>query len=441
MTLLISQQLSLLLALLLVNSSGNADALNLPELSHSPITFGSFNVQNFGLSKFKKEDVVYNILKVMKRYDLLSFIEIVDKKEKFFPALVEKFNENAKTADRLSYVISKRLGRSSGKEQYAFLYKASKMRILDTYQYPESKDQFERPPFAVKVGLFNATISEVVFMTIHTKPEEANAEMQHLYNAYLAVKAKWKINDIAIMGDFNSDCSYMSPMDLSELKLSNSKRFSWLITRCAGTSMLRTHCIYDHIVVAGEKLRAAIPTNSARVFRFDEAYNLNQTLAVMVSDHYPVQATINGKVKKSLASKMSTAWSFTIVQPVEDSNLNSVRAIYRAMNDKTQNQAGYEIQLLKQDSAMHHVESVSHNVTDVMASLEAFHAAFPGVLEARSLALVRDHLKTKFFNTLPQVSGYSHKDGNRKMEVKINCQLKSPLACSIKVTSITYQGN
>ena len=121
-------------------------------------------------------------------------------------------------------------------------------------------------------------LSEIVFMGIHTKPEEVQTEMQNLYTAYMTVKRKWKIEDIVIMGDFNSDCKYLSPINLRQLKLSGAETFTWLITRCAGTTMLRTHCIYDHLVVAGTKLRSAIPAASAEVFRFDEVYKLSQEL-------------------------------------------------------------------------------------------------------------------------------------------------------------------
>ena len=50
--------------------------------------------------------------------------------------------------------ISLRLGRTSSKEQYAYLYKEnSGITVTNQYQYPDSEDVFQREPYAVQFSV------------------------------------------------------------------------------------------------------------------------------------------------------------------------------------------------------------------------------------------------------------------------------------------------
>ena len=48
--------------------------------------------------------------------------------------------------------ISERLGRSTSKEQYAFLYRTDRVEVVSTHQYDDSaNDDFEREPYSVLI--------------------------------------------------------------------------------------------------------------------------------------------------------------------------------------------------------------------------------------------------------------------------------------------------
>jgi len=257
------------------------------------IRVGAFNVQIFGASKLAKQDVVKSLLEILPRYDILLFQEIRDSSEKAFPALVEKLNSVSKLD--YSYVISGRMGRSDSKEQYAYIYRSDLFKVEDTYQYPETLDEYERPPFGV---VFTSTYSDLPrfgFLGVHTKPDEAEKEIDSLVDVYDAFSNTLKIKDVVIMGDFNGDCGYTTKTEMKHIRLRLDTKFHWLVNDDADTTVAKSSCAYDRIVVVGDQMNAAIVPNSAHVYRFDIDEGLTNEQAKKVSDHFPVEFLIYGK--------------------------------------------------------------------------------------------------------------------------------------------------
>ncbi|KAI0222382.1 Deoxyribonuclease-1 [Lamellibrachia satsuma] len=90
--------------------------------SQGGLSIAAFNVQIFGTSKAGKADVMKTLVKVVRRYDIILIQEIRDKSGTAIQQLMDEVNEEAPT---YAMTISERLGRSSSKEQYAFLYRYS----------------------------------------------------------------------------------------------------------------------------------------------------------------------------------------------------------------------------------------------------------------------------------------------------------------------------
>lgn len=88
-------------------------------------------------------------------------------------------------------------------------------------------------------------LTDFVLVAIHTSPSTAPAEVDTLVDVYDDVIAKWSINDVIILGDFNAACSYMSDSDWKTNRLFNDKRFTWLINDCVDTTVGGTSCAYD----------------------------------------------------------------------------------------------------------------------------------------------------------------------------------------------------
>jgi hypothetical protein len=107
-----------------------------------------------------------------------------------------------------------------------------------------------------------------------------------------AVTERWKINDVVIMGDFNADLNYIRSSDFRDIDLFTDKKFHWLISSDEDTTVTKTDAAYDRIVVTGEKLLAAIKQDTVGPFHFHKEYNLPEEEALDVSDHYPIEMTL-----------------------------------------------------------------------------------------------------------------------------------------------------
>ncbi|XP_050413425.1 deoxyribonuclease-1-like, partial [Patella vulgata] len=120
------------------------------------LRIGAFNVRTFGKSKMSKEHIADILAKIVVRYDVMLLQEIrdisgwaVDELLKLAQAINPNYN----------YIISKRLGRSSYKEQYAFFYRTDRLKVKSTHQYDDGPDDgtdiFEREPYCVELEPFD----------------------------------------------------------------------------------------------------------------------------------------------------------------------------------------------------------------------------------------------------------------------------------------------
>lgn len=114
--------------------------------------------------------------------------------------------------------------------------------------------------------------------------------------------------NIVFLGDFNADCAYVKPSDWASIRLRTSDIFKWLIPDSSDTTVGKSDCTYDRsapplwslgppcsshpagrgrsgthrmflprrIVVCGAKLKRSIVPNSATVYNFQRAFQLEQ---------------------------------------------------------------------------------------------------------------------------------------------------------------------
>jgi len=276
-----------LLVVCLVQHSGTVPV----HASSSHLNVAAWNIEILGVSKMGKPEVVEKLVEIILRYDLVMIQEVRDISGEAIVNLLDAVNRASK--DPFEMELSIRLGRTSSKEQYAYFYRTNKLAVVDTFQYPEILDQFERPPFSVRfktIGSYD--VKEFGFIGVHAKPGDAPKEIDHLVDVYDMVRAKWQLDDFIIGGDLNADCKYVSKSKWKDIRLRTQSRFRWLIEDGIDTTVYHSGCTLDRLIIAGEGMFYSYLSDTAVAYRFDDEMNLTYDEAKAVSDHVPVEMVL-----------------------------------------------------------------------------------------------------------------------------------------------------
>lgn len=238
------------------------------------ILIGSFNMQIFGQSKINNPVAMKYLPMILSRYDIVALQEIRDEAGTSFPLLVKNMSDTYNIS--YNYVVSDRLGTTSSKEQYIFLYNPNKVTFKKSIQSGDTL--FERPPFGAEFQAGNFTF---IMIDIHTKPENTQSEMQAMNVAAGLTLAQFNTTNLIILGDMNADCTYFkrTPYILNNYK--------WLISDDMDTTVSNTDCAYDRIIISNSTDRYYI---NSGVDRYDIPLNVILEDQKQISDHYPVYA-------------------------------------------------------------------------------------------------------------------------------------------------------
>ncbi|XP_061214148.1 deoxyribonuclease-1-like 2 [Neopsephotus bourkii] len=265
-------------------------AVALPCMATATLRIGAFNIQAFGDTKMSNEEVAGIIISILSRYDVVLVQEVRDSDLSAVTQLMEQLN--SVSTSPYDYEISHPLGRDNYKEMYLFIYRTDSVSVVDTYQYEDPQDVFSREPFILRVSAPSTKVQDFVLVPLHSAPHDAVAEIDALYDVYLAIVNKWGTDNIMFLGDFNADCAYVQHSDWSSIRLRTSDIFKWLLLDGTDTTVGKSDCAYDRIVVCGAKLKRSIVPNSAGIYNFQRAFQLEQEEALAVSDHYPVEVKL-----------------------------------------------------------------------------------------------------------------------------------------------------
>ncbi|KAJ8333253.1 hypothetical protein SKAU_G00421490 [Synaphobranchus kaupii] len=265
-------------------------------ISHTAMKIASFNVQRFGLSKISDPNVLSTLIKIVSRYDIVVILEVVDVTGASVDCFLTELNRVNKK-HHYTLKISSRLGRTRYKEQFLFLYRDDSVNLVGSYQYEDTQagdeDVFAREPFILRFRSITTVLKDLVLIPVHTKPVDSERELDELYDVFLAVKRKWKTDNIMILGDFNADGAYVSSRDMKAIRIRTDTNFHWLIKDDMDTTAnTRNQHTYDRIVVYGDDMLDAVVPNSAQPFNFQKAFKLTEEMALDVSDHYPVEVEL-----------------------------------------------------------------------------------------------------------------------------------------------------
>lgn len=257
--------------------------------TQNQINIASFNLRIFGQAKAEKEPVIKAIASILQQFDLVAVQEIRDKDENAILKLMDAVNI---LPEKYGFIVGPRLGRTSSKEQYAFIYKLNSLK----YDYApmtwndEEHDIFEREPFAVNFYVVEGNL-DFVIVNIHTKPEDADAEIRQLTRVMEFAAEYYGEEDVICLGDFNADGSYFKEEEY--LSVFPEEKYIWIIPNEADTNVAKSDMTYDRIV-ATRSMDEDYLLNWG-ILRFDEI-DLNESMNVKVldiSDHYPVWASFS----------------------------------------------------------------------------------------------------------------------------------------------------
>lgn len=276
------------------------------------IKLASFNIENFGQSKAGKPAVMDVLVSIALRYDVLLVQELTnvpDSPDNTGPVIRQYLSEiNQASGDQYAMAVSPRVGGTQG-EQYVTIYRAQKVSVLESALYGDPSDDFVREPALTRVQVGN---EDFYISNVHTAPSAAKSEIYAQTSVAHAVDGTDP--DILLLGDWNSDGSYFKEstawagFDLIGEGYENRIGDAW------DTTVLSTAYTYDRIMLSPSLLDNDLP-GSAAPFYFDdpqaggwdmtpiltEGCSLGylpcnatyQDAARRVSDHYPVEITLN----------------------------------------------------------------------------------------------------------------------------------------------------
>jgi len=246
------------------------------------IVIGSFNIQVFGESKLAKQPVVDVLARVVRGFDVVAIQEVRAKSDTVIPQFVAAVNADG---SRYQYVVGPRLGRTSSKEQYAFIYDSTRIEIDpgSVGTMPEPADRLHRPPLHARFRVrANPPENGFSFWLVdtHTDPDEVKQEVDALADVFVAMRSlRPDEDDVILLGDFNA-----SPAQFGKIK--NIPGIGWAVSN-ATTNTRRTKT-YDNLVFV--PAATAEYTGRWGVLDLQDTFGLPLEKALEVSDHNPVWA-------------------------------------------------------------------------------------------------------------------------------------------------------
>ncbi len=242
------------------------------------LKIATFNIQNFGLKKLEKKEVVDTLVKIVRHFDIVAVQEVSDASNYTAGAFLKEINKNG---SHYQMVCSERTGLQlddkNSREQYAFYYNTATVTLIDKALYDDSEyDYFQREPY---IAQFRRKCDGFVFVicTTHTTPDVAVEEIAALIHVSDWIPGRFSNSTYQIYcGDFNASCTYASPQQLESLAI-HKKPYYWVVPDDTKTNLSKNTCAYDRFVITSNLLSRKAGWGVYRFFK-----------SKAVSDHWPV---------------------------------------------------------------------------------------------------------------------------------------------------------
>lgn len=250
------------------------------------VKIASFNIQSWGQAKMRHPVVVPILLRIVSKFDLIAVQELRDKSQSTVPRFIKLLNSGP---SEYKYIVGPRLGRTRSKEQYVFIYKKKIFKALKTKTFPDKEDYFHREPTGVLFE-FRNTQKRFVALNFHISPGKANEEISRIQAVLAWGKREFQSENILILGDFNSDCSYYDESKLKKISL------FWYTGNNVDTTLGKNNCTYDRIASTGNIRKWHGVTGKRGVIRFDsKKFQKPPSISDNIRSNYPEWAEILSK--------------------------------------------------------------------------------------------------------------------------------------------------
>src|SRR5690606_8216116 len=112
------------------------------------VRLATFNIQRFGEKKAADGEVMSNLAKIVANFDLVAIQEVQSPKAMPIARLVDLIN---RSGGRYDASVSEPIGHTTYKEQYAFVWDSTRIRMIPDSAYvvrdnPHPHNRMHRPP-------------------------------------------------------------------------------------------------------------------------------------------------------------------------------------------------------------------------------------------------------------------------------------------------------
>ncbi len=248
----------------------------------STIRIAAFNIQTFGNSKAGKPHVMATLADIVRKFDIIAVQEIRSKNQYLIPNFIQLVNQSGR---RFDHVIGPRLGRTTSKEQYVYIYDTERVDIdpQSIYTVSDPDDMMHRPPLVATFrtrGVHPDEAFTFTLVNVHTDPDEVPEELSALAEVYRVVRRSSRgEDDIILLGDFNTNDKRMGRLG----------QLPSIYPLIAGVwTNTRQNRQYDNLLI--HQPSTTEYSGRSGVYDVMRQYNLSQKQALEVSDHFPVWA-------------------------------------------------------------------------------------------------------------------------------------------------------
>jgi endonuclease/exonuclease/phosphatase family metal-dependent hydrolase len=280
-----------------------------PQLNDPPtIKIASFNIRDFGDKKLNDLSVVRTLADIVRQFDVVAIQEISTKNTQHMELFVRWVNS---TGRKYSYEIGPRIGNTSQKEQYAFVFNTERIMIdrSSVYTVGDPDNLLHREPL---VASFATTIKPIdsaftfTLINVHTDPTSPvlQQELEALAEVYRVVRrAGGNEDDVIMLGDFNANDQKMA-----QTRLGMIPDLKPLLSGSGVFTNTRQNQLYDNLLIHVSSTSEYMGRSGVYNYA-GEPLNLTLAQAETVSDHFPVWAEFSAyelDYNRRVASRATT---------------------------------------------------------------------------------------------------------------------------------------
>lgn len=265
------------------------------------LCFGTWNIQNLGVSKDRRSAVMGVIKRIISRYDVIVIQELSQTPSGSDPCGA---NTGSVICDSIpSSQFGLEVSERSGDEQYVIMFNKTRVDISSASStlYPDPNQKHARPPAAWKITdkVSSPNLGTIAIGTTHTAPSKATEEISNFPAVTAWMQDTFGADHNLLAGDYNGGGSYFADHKLwPNSVLQNWPGYKLLTGNGMDTTVAKSSNAYDRIVVSNS-IADATPT----ALRLDDPSHID------LSDVY-TQGCSMGYAKSSICNAGSPAHNY-----------------------------------------------------------------------------------------------------------------------------------